>query len=159
MTKGQFSFYSLAFISAIALSCGKSQETDFEKAKKELLYLDSEQRRFHFTKNASGLVALFSKNFMSVNKGEIEFSNKYKSLAHFKSYFDSVDTFLKWDNIESPVIRFSDDGSIAYVVVHKIVILKRRNSLRLDTTNFAWLTVYKKNHGKWQIDCVTSTNK
>ncbi|HLY68360.1 MAG TPA: nuclear transport factor 2 family protein [Puia sp.] len=150
---------SLIFTFFFLLSCTNNAKQDFEKAKKELLLLDAAQRKFHFTKNASGLVALFSKNYMFVNQGEIKFPNEKKSIARFKAYFDSVDSFLRWDNIEEPIIRFSDDGSVAYVVVHKMVILKEKNKVQTNTTDYAWLTVYKKLNNEWKIDCVTSTNK
>ena len=83
------------------------------------------------------------------------------SLENFDNYLKTTE-FVKWDDRKPPVIRFSDDGSVAYVAVQKEVIIKsaaENGSSQTDTTNFAWLTVYKKYKTAWKIDCVVSTNE
>ena len=141
------------------LSCNAPQHPDFAEAKKEILALDAKQRAFHFGKDARDFVHLFSKDFLSINQGKIEHPAEADSYETFNKYFNSVD-FVKWDNKSNPIIRFSEDASVAYVAVDKQVILRLKNSHgKLDTTNFAWLAVYKKTPDGWKIDCVTSTNQ
>jgi hypothetical protein len=60
------------------------------------------------------------------------------------------------------VVRFSNDASVAYVAIDKLVVLKLKNENGkeiVDTTSFAWLSVYKKVNHVWMLDCIASTNK
>jgi hypothetical protein len=82
-------------------------------------------------------------------------------LKMFTNYFNSVE-FIKWDDKKAPVIRFSKDASIAYVAVEKLVILKGLNQSGkavTDTTEWAWISIYKKEKNVWQLDAIASTNK
>lgn len=99
--------------------------------------------------------------FINIDKGQIDspaFSYTYNK---FKNYFNSVE-FVKWDDKQSPVVRFSNDRLVAYVAVNKLVILRTKDKTQkdiLDTTNFAWLAVFKKENDTWKLDCIASTNK
>jgi hypothetical protein len=145
----------------LLVSCDNQSLPDLEKEKKEILQLEAKQREYHFTKNAKAFVALFSDEFLSINRGKIDQPTREKSYDRFDTYFKSVD-FIKWDDNKEPIVRFSKDGSIAYVAIDKTVITKAmdKNGKEIfDTTNFAWLTIYKKENNGWKIDCVTSTDK
>lgn len=151
----------LIFITFLLSSCNGISRTGFEKEKNEILQLEAKQREYHFTKNAKAFTDMFSEDFLSINKGAINKPSRRTSYEMFDEYFKSAE-FVKWDDNKAPVIRFSNDGSVAYVEMDKVVIVKMLNGTRkgiMDTTNFAWLTVYKKYKNKWKIDCVTSTNK
>ena len=76
-----------------------------------------------------------------------------QSIAGFQAYFDRSE-FLEWDDISPPLIRVSQDASMAYVIVHKRVRLKARNEqgvLDEATTIFAWMETYEKQDGKWAL--------
>lgn len=151
----------LTLITFLLSSCNSISTPGFEKEKKEILQLEAKQRGYHFTKNVKAFTDLFSEDFLSINKGTITKPSRKNSYEMFDQYFKSSE-FVKWNDNKAPVIRFSNDGSVAYVAVDKVVIVKMLNGNRkgmMDTTNFAWLTVYKKFKNKWKIDCVTSTNK
>ncbi|HSH67962.1 MAG TPA: hypothetical protein VLB84_19650 [Bacteroidia bacterium] len=148
---------SIIFFSAFfTISC--NQERNYEKEKNEILLLDEQTRAFHFTGNAKAMANIFSANFISVNKGVISQPTYADSYRQFDHYFKHVE-FINWDNSNPPIIRFSKDASIAYVVIDKLVVLKEVNSQKTDTTHFAWLSVYKKEADKWVLDCISSTNK
>lgn len=103
----------------------------------------------------------FSKDFLSINRGRIDLPSSDKSFQRFDAYFKSV-TFVKWDDQTPPIVRFSTDGSVAYVAVDKLVIVENtteNGSKVLDTTHFAWLSVYKKQDGQWLLDAIASTNQ
>lgn len=142
-------------------SCNNISIPDLEKEKKEILRLEAKQREYHFTKNTRAFVDMASADFISIDRGVISKPSKEASYERFDAYFKAVE-FVKWDDKNEPVIRFSNDGSIAYVAVDKLVVLKLKDESgkeKLDTTNFAWLTVYKKENSGWKTDCVASTNK
>ena len=70
--------------------------------------------------------------------------------------------FIKWDDVAEPVIQFSDDGTLAYAIIQKLVILSYPDSSGkkfIDTTNYAWASIYRKQKGEWKVECNISTNK
>lgn len=140
--------------------CGCSASIpDFEKEKQAILQIEKAQREYHFKKNANDFTHILSDNFLLINKGEVKSPSQKENLERFSNYFNSTE-FIKWDDMKEPVIRFSNDGSVAYVTVQKEVIVKQeRNGNMPDTTYFAWLSIYRKDGNTWKIDCVASTNK
>ena len=142
-------------------ACHSAPTPDLEKEKQILLKLDEQTRKNHFSKNAKAMVEGFSNDFISINRGIISKPSSDESFHRFDNYFKRVE-FVKWDNDSPPVVRFSDDASIAYLAFDKTVILKTKDENKkevVDTTYFACLSVYKKVDGKWVLDCVSSTNK
>jgi hypothetical protein len=62
--------------------------------------------------------------------------------------------------MKEPVIRFSNDGSMAYAIVEKQVILKNKSEgNRIDTINYAWVSIYEKKEKDWKLVCNASTNE
>ncbi|MES2848474.1 MAG: nuclear transport factor 2 family protein [Bacteroidota bacterium] len=148
------------FLSLILLlpSCSEPA-INFEKEKQAILQIEKAQREYHFKKNAAAFTQVLSDSFLSVNKGTVTSPTKKENLERFNNYFNNTE-FIKWDDVKEPIIRFSNDGSVAYVTVQKEVIIKQagENSLP-DTTHFAWVSIYKKEAAGWKIDCVASTNR
>jgi fructose-1,6-bisphosphatase len=128
----------------------------------ELMALHRQQREAHFSKNASALVDQLTDNFLTVNQGRIDSLHRENDIKGFERYFQSVD-FRKWDDLHPPVIRFSDDKTMAYMIVDKIVELEALDSAGnriVESTHFAWVTICKKQKGgEWKIECVASTNE
>ena len=153
--------FLLSLIPFLYLSCDKSQKSTFSDDKDKIMKMHFEQRNYHFNKDSIAFANQFSDNFISVNKGKISMPNKVETISRYNGYFSSVE-FLKWDDVSEPIVKFSDDGSMAYTIVDKIVLITYKdengNSVE-DKTHFAWTTIYKKYGNEWKIDCVTSTNK
>lgn len=129
--------------------------------KQAILAMHNAQRDYHFKKDSLAFVDQFSNNFISVNNGVVSKPSREESLQRFGSYFKTVD-FLKWDDVTEPLVQISNDGSMAYSVVEKIVTMSYSDTLGQiteETTHFAWSAIYRKYGDEWKIDCVTSTNK
>jgi len=149
------------FLYFLLISCKTFHTNDVEKERQEILKLEADQRTYHLTGNAKAFTDLFSYHFLSVQKGSVDSPTRKQSFDRFDNYFKGAE-FIKWADTKPPIIRFSDDYSVAYVIVQKEVIVKmpaNNGSRVVDTTDFAWLTVYKKYQRGWKIDCVVSTNK
>lgn len=158
MTKTHFSGVLLCLL---FFSCNKTPKPDLEKEKAEILRLEALQREYHFQKNAADFVKMFSKDFVSLNRGMIGRPTAAENFDRFSRYFGSVE-FVKWDDVNPPLVRISDDASVAYSILDKLVILKMKDESGaeiMDTTHFAWMTVYKKENAAWKIDAVSSTNR
>jgi hypothetical protein len=151
-----FTLISFAFS-----ACNHNKKVDFTSAKEAILKLHHAQRDYHFNKDSIAFANQLSDDFISVNKGEISSPKKNETITRYHGYFSSVE-FLKWDDVSKPVIKFSDDGSMAYTIVDKIVATTHKDNqgnLVEGQTHFAWTAIYKKHGNEWKIDCVTSTNK
>ena len=143
------------------LSCTPVEKPSLEEEKQKILELHHAQRAIHFNKDSIAFVNQLSNQFISVNKGEITRPKREETLSRYNNYFSSVE-FVKWDDVTEPIIRFSDDGSMAYTIVDKIVTVTYKDeegNKQEGETHFAWTAIYTKHNGEWKIDCVTSTNK
>ena len=129
--------------------------------REKILELHDLQRKYHFEKMATEFASLMSENHISVNMGEIKSPTKESNIARFDAYFNSVE-FEKWDDITPPIIKFSDDHSMAYTIVNKEVLISYLNEdeeLVRQKTEYSWVAIYKKHKDEWKIDCIASTNK
>ena len=123
--------------------------------------LHNAQRDYHFNNMPEEFVNQMTDDFISVNRGEINMPDKDSMKAMFGNYFSSV-KFIKWDDVTDPIIRFSEDGTMAYTVVDKMVKLRYdapEDKSIMDSTRFAWTAIYLKKEGEWKVDNVTSTDR
>ncbi len=143
------------------VSCNERNQLDLEAEKEKILKLHKLQRNYHFNKDSIAFANQLSDNFISVNRGEISSPKKAMTISRYNRYFSSVE-FIRWDDISEPIIKFSDNGDMAYTIVDKIVEVtyndKNGNTVE-GKTHFAWTAIYKKYGDEWKIDCVTSTQK
>ena len=151
----------LSVIIGAILSCNNAEQSSLAEEKVKILALHNAQRDFHFNKDSIAFVDQLSDDFISVNKGVVEKPERSATLSRYHNYFSSVE-FVKWDDVTEPIIRFSEDGSMAYTIVDKIVVVTYEDedgNKQESETHFAWTAIYTQHDGEWKIDCVTSTNK
>ena len=151
----------LLLLMTIIISCHKQNDFDKEKEKEKILKLHNLQRAYHFNKDSIAFANQLSENYISVNKGIISRPKKEETISKYNKYFSSVE-FIRWDDVNAPIIRFSEDGKLAYTIVDKIVKVayKDENGETINgETHFAWAAIYKKYGDEWKIDCAISTNK
>lgn len=152
-------FISLAII--LIVSCKEQNQVNIEAERDKILQLHKLQRDNHFNKDSISFASHLSENFISVNKGEITRPKKKDMISRYHNYFSSVE-FVKWDDVTDPIIRFSEDGKLAYSIVDKIVKITykdEKGDLIDDETHYAWTAIYKKYGDEWKVDCVTSTER
>ena len=126
-----------------------------------VLSLHHAQRDHHFQKDSVAFVDQLSTEFISVNRGKITRPSRAEMLSRYHSYFSAVE-FVRWDDLMEPVLRFSDDSSMAYSIVDKMVTVRypaTDGKTIEDSTHYAWATVYRREGEKWQVESVTSTNE
>lgn len=98
--------------------------------------------------------------FTDVSRGKIQKPSRETSLARFQFYFNNS-IFLEWDDISWPVIKVSDDATMAYVLVHKRVrrLAKDGSGKESELTDiFAWIATFRKIKGEWKLTAIASTN-
>lgn len=126
----------------------------------ELYELHKKARADHFNRDAAAMAAGFADDFTNVAHGKITKPTRDESFQRFKNYFGRS-AFIEWDDITPPVIKVSDDATMGYTIVHKRVKLLSKGddgSTAESTEVFAWVTLYRKIGGKWQLTGVASTN-
>jgi hypothetical protein len=113
----------------------------------------------HFNRDASIIFSQFADEYFSVGNGRLTAPDREAGRKRMQSYLDAS-TFLEWDDITPPVIRVSDDGSMAFVLVHKKVRLRAKGSdgkEREETEAYAWSTILRRIGGAWKVASVAST--
>lgn len=137
------------------------QTFDREAEIAKILQVHHAQRAHHFNKDSIGFANQLTSDFLSVNRGRLQNPAFEENVTRYHGYFNAV-RFLQWDDNEEPIIRFSDDGKLAYTIVQKTLELKfpdgQGDSL-VETTEFVWTSIYRKIDGVWKIESVASTNK
>ena len=151
----------ILLVGALLAGCSQVARVDYEKEKRDILALQAKQRDYHFGKDARAITDLSSDSFLVVDGGSYFRPERAAQLQRFETYFNSVE-FVRWDDTQEPVVRFSADASVAYVAVEKLVVLKEKLPTGLgepDTTRFAWISIYKKGAKGWELDAIASTRK
>ena len=147
-------FFLLLFFS----SCREKIRFNQQKAKEEILSILQKEREAHFNKDVDLFLSHFKDTAIFVNKGTVQEFVKRKDFTNFADYFSQVE-FIKWDDVAAPLIHFSNDGSLAYAIMQKQVIVKEKISGSIDTVDYAWLSAYRKTGEHWLLECNVSTNK
>ena len=151
----------IAGCSLLLLLHACSSKPNLEKERTIILSMLQTERKAHFDRNVELFMSEFADSMISVNKGIVSAPTRDEHKERIGKYFGSVQ-FSKWDDTATPVIRFSDDGSLAYAIIQKDVILSYPDSTGktfYDTTHYAWSSIYRKISGEWKIECNISTNK
>lgn len=159
--KNGFTLPQYLFLLFFCWACSPPQ-FDVEVEKQKLLALHHAQQDAHLQENALAFVSQFSEGMISVNRGKITTTSPQSARPRFQSYFDQV-SFKKWTDVTPPRIEFADDGSMAYLVVDKMVVLtyldEEKQTIE-ESTHFAWVSIFKKQKdGDWKIVCNVSTNE
>jgi hypothetical protein len=149
-------YYQLLFIAGLLSSCNSNLKPNLEVEKTAIMKIHVEQQKAHMEKNAELLLSQNDGTFYEVNRGKIKSPSRQESINKFTAYFESVD-FIKWDDVTPPIFSFSNDATMATTIVNKIVITRHKADSKIDTTFFAWLSVYKKENGVWRMESIAST--
>lgn len=150
-----------SFLLMMMLLGACSGKPDLVKEEKAIRALLQQERKAHFERNTDLFVSEFADSMINVSKGKLNRSSIDENKKRIGKYFGSV-TFIKWDDVMDPLIRFSDDASLAYAIVQKQVILSYPDSTGTsftDTTDYAWVSIYRKQGGVWKVETNVSTNK
>lgn len=129
------------------------------EAVNELLRMHHRDRAAHFDRDAGYIFSNFADEYFSIGNGRVTSPDRSAGQKRMQAYLDSS-IFLEWDDITPPIIRLSNDETLAYVLVNKRVRLLSKNEggkQQEETEVFAWTTTLRKIAGKWKVTSVTST--
>lgn len=126
-------------------------KVDTEKERAALLEVHRTDRRAHFETDANLLLERFTDEFISVSSGKIERSTRADLKKMFEDYFKNA-KYYEWDDLEPPVIRISNDASMAWMIVRTKV--RRTQKLASGEEKerafvYAGIMTYEKQKGRW----------
>ena len=136
---------------AWAASASGEPSADLEKEKAELLRLHKSDREAHFKTDVDALLANSPEEFISVGRGKINRSSKEDARKMFSGYFRDA-KYYEWDDVEEPIIRISNDASMAWMITRTRV---RRVQKKADGAEqeekfvYAGIMTYEKRDGRW----------
>lgn len=153
-------YFIIGLLALFITSCS-SNKANLAGEEKAITALLEQERKAHFERNADLFAGEFSDSMISVNRGVVKRTPPDTMRKSIQKYFGAV-SFIKWDDLAKPIIRFSNDGSMAYAIVQKEVIVSYPDTsggIFYDTSVYAWTSIYRKEAGAWKVEANTSTNK
>lgn len=124
---------------------------DFEVFRSEILALHQKEIEAHLNKDVEFFVQDMAEDYIAVSYGEIRKPTIEEIKFQFTSYLNNT-VFTKYKDIGKPIIRFSNDGSLAWAIFHiKVKGTRTRDDGSEKYLDFtcAWITLYKRQDDKW----------
>ena len=145
---------SLCLVTLIAFSVsGNAQRgVDLEREKAELLEIHKADRRAHFSTDVELLLSRSSDDFITVSEGKVYRVKRAESKAMFNEYFKDA-TYHEWDDLEPPIVRVSNDASMAWMIVRTKVRRTQKTSTGQEIEEsfvYAGIMTYERRDGKWR---------
>lgn len=141
----------LSLILLCFINVPAQQKIDLEKEKAALLEIHRTDRRAHFETDANLLMERFTHEFISVSNGKIDRSTRGELKKMFEDYFKNA-KYYEWDDLEPPVIRISNDASMAWMIARtKVRRIQKLASGEEKERAFVYagIMTYEKQRGKW----------
>ena len=124
---------------------------DLEKQKAELLRIHRADREAHFKTDVELLQHSAPEEFIAVSSGKIDRIKKADEEKQFREYFAGA-KYYEWDDLEQPIIRVSNDGSMAWMITRIRVRRTQRDREGKQVERkfvYAGIMTYEKRDKKW----------
>ena len=134
---------------------------DLTTSRTELLAEVAKERTAHLNHDVELLLSTLADDFVSVDEGVVSHPTRPQLRRRFAAYFGSVD-FRAWDDLASPEVEISADGTLATVLIRKLGRTVPRGAMNdpnaaVSETRFAWIEVWRRNGQRWEDTMIVST--
>ena len=136
---------------ACAAYAGAQPSANLDREKAELLRLHKSSREAHFKTDVDLLLGNSPEEMISVSRGKISRSSKADGRRMFTEYFRGA-KYYEWDDIEEPIIRVSQDATMAWVITRIRVRRVQKDATgaeREEKFVYAGIMTYEKRDGRW----------
>ena len=152
---------TLLLVVACALCTNVNAEPspDLEKEKAELLRLHKLDREAHFETNVDKLLETSPEEFITVGRGKIMRQSKADERKRFTEYFRNA-KYYEWDDLEEPIVRVSNDASMAWMIVRTRIRRVQKNAdgtEKQENVVYAGIMTYERRDGRWMRVANVST--
>lgn len=142
----------LTLIFVACAACASAQPAaNLDREKAELLRLHKSAREAHFKTDAELLLENSPEEMISVSRGKINRSGKAEGRKMFAEYFRGA-KYYEWDDLEEPIIRVSNDATMAWMITRIKVRRVQRDAAgaeREEKFVYAGIMTYEKRDGRW----------
>lgn len=137
------------------------QPTDLEKSKEDILRMHASDLAAIVHGDASDLASRLAPQLVSVEGGQVDRLTREALLGHMADSFHDSPHHTA-DDLETPVIHVSADGTMAWVVVRTLYRYdeiepsgKAKNRESISASIF----IYEKQDGKWLMTASATTDE
>ena len=121
------------------------------KEKEKLLEVHHTDRKAHFQTDTSLILRHAADEFIAVSNGKVSKSSREEVKQFFEGYFKNA-KYSEWDDLEPPIIKISNDASMAWMIVR--IKVSRTQGTQGGTQKdisfvYAGIMTYEKKNGKW----------
>lgn len=139
------------FLVSLLLVSACTSEPDLDKLRMEILDLHKASLRAHLDKDVDFFVTNLSDDYFSAGNGKIRRPGKQEIYSQFNNYLSRT-AFSHYQDVETPLVGFSDDGTLAWCLVRVKVAGKQKmdvDSVSHFNTTWSWITLYKREGDTW----------
>ena len=143
----------------VPIHAGANTKVDLADEVQQLLEIHASDRRAHFETSARQIMEHGTDEFISVSNGKIQRTTRAENLKFFEEYFKGA-KYYEWDDLEPPIVRVSNDASMAWMIVRTRVRRAHLQGGGQETERtfvYAGIMVYEKLGGKWVRGANVST--
>ncbi len=119
---------------------------DLDAERADLLAIHANVRSAHFETDPVGVLAYDADEWINVRDGKVTVRHRAEDLKMFADYLAGA-IYHEWDDIEPPIIRVSDDATVAWMITHvRVSFTQTDENVRFD---YAGMETYGKRGGRW----------
>jgi hypothetical protein len=145
--------FAILLLSIVLVPVNADAQSKVDRADEveQLLKIHESDRRAHFETSANRIMEHATDEFISVSNGRVQQTTRAENLKFFEEYFKGA-KYYEWDDLEPPIVRVSNDASMAWMIV-------RTRVRRVQTQSggeamerrfvYAGIMAYEKNGGRW----------
>jgi hypothetical protein len=141
----------LLSIVLVPVNADAQSKVDLADEVEQLLRIHESDRRAHFETSAKRIMEHATDEFISVSDGRVRRTTRAESLQFFEEYFKAA-KYYEWDDLEPPIVRVSNDASMAWMIVRTRVRRVQTQSGGQATERrfvYAGIMAYEKRGGRW----------
>jgi len=152
----------LCIFASLVTACknkADNQPVDLEKEGQALLAMHMADRQAHFDTDANALFENSLDTFIWVGNAQIIHISKTDAIKRFEENFSGA-TYAKWDDLDEPIIRISDDGTLAWIITKLEVKRTKKDGSGEEVPEgfiYAGIMTYKKVGRRWLKEANVST--
>jgi len=141
----------LLAIALVPVNADAQSKVDLAREVDQLLKIHESDRRAHFETNAKRIMEYATDEFISVSDGRVQRSTQAEDLKFFEEYFKGA-KYYEWDDLDPPIVRVSNDASMAWMIVRtRVRRVQTQSSGEAKERRFVYagIMVYEKKGGRW----------
>jgi hypothetical protein len=129
-----------------------------EDDRQALLEIHATERRAHLEGDATLIASVFADEVWQAGRGQLRRESREDVEERFRNYF-STRRYSIWDDLQPPHVWISPDGTSGWMAIHiegRLVVVEGESEQEVSFES-AWIAVYEKRDGRWQMVGVSSS--